>query len=227
MFRDRSDAGRQLAARLGHLKSAQPVVLALPRGGIPIAAEIAKALDAPLDVVFVRKLGLPQQPELAVGAVVDGGHPEIVLNRDVVSFEGLSEADIAAIRERELEEIARRRRQYLGDRSPVSIEGRTAIVVDDGIATGATARVALKGVRHRKPKSIVLAVPVASPDVIERIRPEVDELVCLLQPRDLFAVGYHYSDFAQVSDEEVRETLARHREPRRSLSDSAARDAAP
>ena len=137
-----------------------------------------------------------------------------------MAFEGLSDADIARLRDRELEEIARRRKDYLGERPYVPLEGCTAMVVDDGIATGATVRAALKGARRRKPDHLVLAVPVASPDSIERLRPEVDEVVCLLQPPELFAVGYYYQDFTQVSDDEVRKTLAQHR-----LGQAAAQEA--
>ena len=220
VFRDRRDAGRQLVARLGHLKAERPVVLALPRGGVPIGAEIATALKAPLDLILVRKLGTPRQPELAMGAVVNGEHPETVLNNDVVAFEGLSETEIDNLRERELEKIARRRKQYLGDKPYVALEKRTAIVVDDGIATGATVRAALKGARRRKPKRLVLAVPVASPSIIEELRSEVDEIVCLLTPPDLFAVGYYYQQFAEVSDEEVRVALARQSAARNIASDA-------
>lgn len=213
-FRDRRDAGRQLAERLSRLEIQRPVVLALPRGGVPIGAEIAAVLEAPLDLILVRKLGVPRQPELAVGAVVNGMHREIVLNQDVIAFEGLSKTEISDMCEQALQEISRRRKDYLGDNPYVRLEGCTAIVVDDGIATGATVRAALKGARHRKPNRLILAVPVASPAVIAELRPEVDEVLSLLTPDALFAVGHYYRDFAQVSDAEVRETLARHRSSR-------------
>ncbi|MGZ3328784.1 MAG: phosphoribosyltransferase, partial [Xanthobacteraceae bacterium] len=160
-FKDRSDAGRRLAAAVMGYKDQQPVVLALPRGGVPVAAEVAAALNAPLDLILVRKIGVPFQPELAMGAVVDGGAPLVVRNEDVISLAGIEEADFNAVRDRELAEIERRRERYLGGRERVEVAGRTAIVVDDGIATGATTRAALRATRLRNPKKLVLAVPVA------------------------------------------------------------------
>ena len=208
MFRDRSDAGRQLAARLNHLAGRSPVVLALPRGGVPVAAESARALGAPLDLVLVRKIGVPWQPELALGAVADGAHPERFVDRDLVAALAVPEDYVASETARQLAEVERRRQAYCGDRPPLDIAGRTAIVVDDGIATGATMRVALEAARRRNPNWLVLAAPVAAPQPIARLRPLADEVVCVAMPDDLGAVGYYYRDFHQISDEEVTAILA-------------------
>jgi putative phosphoribosyl transferase len=207
-FADRRDAGRRLADAVRRLTAAHPeiddpVILALPRGGVPVAFEIARALAAPLDLVMVRKIGVPWQPELAAAAVVNGEAPEIVVNPDVIAACGMSEAALEAARRRELAEIARRRERYLGGRVPVAVEGRDAIVVDDGVATGATTRAALKGVRRRRPRSLTLAIPVAPRDTLARLAREVDHLVCLASPEPFLAIGNHYDDFAQVRDEEV------------------------
>ncbi len=209
MFQDRSDAGRQLAAKLLHLKDKQPVVLALPRGGVPVGFEIAKALAAPLDLVLVRKIGAPWQPELAVAAVVDGEEPQTVENPDVMQALGLSEDFIKEEAARQLKEIERRRQMYLGDRARIEVKGRTAILVDDGIATGATTRAALKAVRRAGPARLVLAVAVAPPDTVELLRPEADEVVCLDTPHYFGAISLFYADFHQVSDDEVVELLDR------------------
>ena len=163
-FKDRSDAGRQLAAALAGYKDQQPVILALPRGGVPVAAEVAAALNAPLDLILVRKIGVPFQPELAMGAVVDGGTPIIVRNEDVIQLAAIDESDFKAVCDSELAEIDRRRQRYLGSRERAGVAGRTAIVIDDGIATGATTRAALRATRMRNPKRLVLAVPVAPTD---------------------------------------------------------------
>lgn len=208
-FYNRSDAGRKLASALSRYKSEHPVILALPRGGVPVAAEIATALDAPLDLVLVRKIGVPVQPELAMGAVVDGDHPIVVRNEDVIALIGIGESDFNAACERELEEIARRRQAYIGNRDRIDIGGRTVIVVDDGIATGATARAALRGTRARNPKRLVLAVPVAATDSLVELRGEADDIVCLEDYAVFGAIGFFYADFSQVSDREVIETLAR------------------
>jgi putative phosphoribosyl transferase len=209
-FVDRTDAGRRLAKALVRYKDQRPVVLALPRGGVPVAAEVATALDAPLDLILVRKIGVPFQPELAMGAVVDGVEPVIVRNEDVISLAGVSEDEFNAIRDQELAEIERRRKRYLGNRPHPQIAGRIVIVVDDGIATGATTRAALRAIRMRKPSKLVLAVPVAPTDTLEKLRGEADEIVCLEDYEDFGAIGLFYSDFSQVSDTEVTETLARH-----------------
>ena len=208
-FDNRKDAGRKLAAALAGYKDQNPVVLALPRGGVPVAAEVAAALGAPLDLILVRKIGVPFQPELAMGAVTDGGAPVIVRNEDVIRMAGVSEEEFKAVCDRELAEIERRRRRYLGDRAAVDVKGRPAIVIDDGIATGATTRAALRAMRMRNPSSLVLAVPVAPTDSLVALRREVDELVCLENYDNFGAIGFYYSDFRQVADEEVIEILAR------------------
>ncbi len=212
MFRDRGEAGERLAEALEALFAAEPslappVVLALPRGGVPVAFAIARRLDAPLDLVLVRKIGAPGQPELAAGAVVDGDSPELVLNDEVVRHARLGEAELEAAKQRALAEIERRRAFYLGGRAPLPVAGRTAIVVDDGIATGATMRAAVRALRRRGPDSLVLAVPVAARDTIEALRGEADRVVCLDTPDWFRAVGAHYRDFRQTSDEEVKRPL--------------------
>jgi putative phosphoribosyl transferase len=206
-FKDRSDAGRQLAAALAQYKDQRPVILALPRGGVAVAAEVATALNAPLDLVLVRKIGVPFQPELAMGAVVDGSAPLVVRNESVIALADIDEADFNAVRDRELAEIERRRQRYLGSRERVEVAGRTAIVVDDGIATGATTRAALRATRGRNPKRLVLAVPVAPTENLATMRDEADDVVCLEDYADFGAIGFYYADFRQVSDEEVIETL--------------------
>jgi predicted phosphoribosyltransferase len=208
-FVDRTDAGRQLAAALAKYKDRRPVVLALPRGGVPVAAEVAEALHAPLDLVLVRKIGVPYQPELAMGAVVDGPDPLIVRNEDVIRLAGISPAAFAEVRDRELAEIARRRKRYLGARAHPELRGSTAIVVDDGVATGATTRAALRAVRRRGPERLVLAVPVAPTETLRALRDEADEIVCLEDYESFMAIGVYYSDFQQLSDAEVTEALAR------------------
>jgi len=209
IFQDRKEAGEKLADALRRFQSSGPVVLALPRGGVPVAFEIARALGAPLDLVLVRKIGAPGHRELAAAAVVDGENPEVVVNQDVVDELRISDAYLQQEAKREIEEIERRRKAYLGGRERVPLEGRTVIVVDDGIATGATMRAALRGVRRAKPGRLVLAVPVAPPDTVESLRAEVDEVVCLDTPVWFGAIGAFYEDFDQLSDEDVRELLAR------------------
>jgi predicted phosphoribosyltransferase len=209
-FIDRTDAGQQLAKALARYKVKQPVVLALPRGGVPVAAKVAAALDAPLDLILVRKIGAPFQPELAMGAVVDGIEPIIVRNEDVIRLSGVSESEFNAIRDEQLAEIERRRKLYLGDRPHPQIAGRTVIVVDDGVATGATTRAALRATRMRKPSKLVLAVPVAPTESLKALRDEADEIVCLEDYEEFGAIGLFYSDFRQVSDTEVIELLARY-----------------
>ncbi|MFY9992513.1 MAG: phosphoribosyltransferase family protein [Rhodoplanes sp.] len=212
-FRNRADAGRRLAAALAGYKNERPVVLALPRGGVPVAAEIAAALNAPLDLVLVRKLGVPVQPELAMGAVVDGSSPIIVRNEDVIRLTGVSEEEVQAVCAEELAEIERRRQRYLGTRARVDPAGRVAIVVDDGIATGATTRAALRALRLRGPKKLILAVPVAPTETLAAMREEADEVVCLEDYADFGAIGFFYSDFRQTSDSEVIAALARFPPP--------------
>ena len=207
LFADRRDAGRQLAERLAPFKDEKPVVLALPRGGVPVALEIANRLEAPLDLVFVRKIGAPFQPELAVGAVSDGGHPVTVLNKEVVEVLNLPQAFIDEESHRQFDEIERRKKLYLGERPRVVLRDRTVIVVDDGVATGATTRAALTSVRRADPAKIVLAVPVAPPDSLERLRADADETICLNVRADFAGVGAFYASFDQVSDERVAELL--------------------
>ncbi|MBV8765793.1 MAG: phosphoribosyltransferase [Hyphomicrobiales bacterium] len=212
-FANRIEAGRRLAQALIRYARGRVVVLALPRGGVPVAAEVASALQAPLDLVLVRKIGYPRQPELAMGAVVDGADPIIVRNEDVIRITGVSEAEFDEVCKQELAEIERRRSRYLGSRAPIELLGRTAIVIDDGLATGATMRAALRALRKRSPAKIVLAVPVAPSETIDAMRGEADEIVCL-EAFDFFgAIGAYYSDFRQVSDDELIDALARHGEP--------------
>jgi putative phosphoribosyl transferase len=208
-FENRIAAGRLLAAALAGYRQRAPIVLALPRGGVPVAAEVARALKAPLDLVLVRKIGVPSQPELAMGAVADGAAPVTVRNTDIIRYAGVSEAEFDAVRDMELAEIARRRSHYLGGRAPLKVFGRTVIVIDDGIATGATMRTALRALRAQGAKELVLAVPVAARDTIEELREEADTIVCLEAPAFFQAVGAFYSDFRQVTDAEVIEILAR------------------
>jgi len=207
-FRDRTDAGKRLARELRGLKVQHPIVLALPRGGVPVAAQVAHLLDAPLDLVLVRKIGVPFQPELAMAAVVDGPTPLTVRNEDIIEMAGVSEEEFDALRNRELGEINRRRARYLGERSHPELRERVVIVVDDGIATGATTRAALRAVRSRNPKQIVLAVPVAPTSTLRELRAEADKIVCLEQHEDFGAIGLYYDYFGQLSDDEVTRTLA-------------------
>ena len=206
-FVDRRDAGRQLARRVATLKLDHPIVYALPRGGVPVAAEIAAVLGAPLDLVLVRKIGAPMQPELAVGAVVDGESPELVINHDIARLTGATQEYIDAACARELAEIERRRMRYLPDRPRPDPKDRTAIVVDDGIATGATAIAALHALRKRGARRLVVAVPVAPPDTVARLAREADEVVCLLEPVDFWGISSFYADFHQLEDEEVTRAL--------------------
>jgi putative phosphoribosyl transferase len=210
-FASRRAAGRALARAVARRRPVDPVVLALPRGGVPVAAEIARRLGAPLDLVLVRKVGVPFQPELAAAAVVDGSDAQIVANDDVIAMVGLSRADIERAARRELAEIERRRQVYLQGRERVPLEGRTLILVDDGIATGASVRAALTALRQRRPRALILAVPVAPADTIAALRPEVDEVICLRMPEPFMAIGLHYRDFHQLSDADVVRTLARAR----------------
>jgi putative phosphoribosyl transferase len=208
-FRDRADAGRRLAAELRAFAADAPLILALPRGGVPVGYEVARALSAPLDVWVVRKIGVPWHPELGVGAVAEGG--DVQLMREILAHVGLSDAELSAAIEQKRREVEARVRRFRGDRPPPELRDRTVILVDDGIATGGTTRAAIRAIRARAPRKIVLAVPVASPDVLEALAPEVDRIVCLLERRDLFAIGLWYRDFTQVSDDEVVALLDRAR----------------
>ncbi len=204
-FKDREDAGRQLAERLLPYRDENPIVLALPRGGGPVGYEIARALKAPLDVFIARKLGAPGRRELGIGAVAQGGVR--VLNKDTIRALGIPEEYIEQVAAEETAEIERRLRLLRGDRPEPEVRGRTVILVDDGIATGVTAWAAIRALRRRAPRRLVLAVPVCAPQTAEAIRPEVDDLVCLKAPYNLMAIGFWYRDFEQVSDEEVIELL--------------------
>ena len=227
-FRNRMDAGRRLAERLGHLRGEDVVVLGLPRGGVPVAAEVARELDAPLDVIVVRKLGVPFQPELAMGAVGEGG--SLVVNERVGRRAHIGESEFAEVERRERAEVERRARRFRGHRSRETVTGRTAVVVDDGIATGSTARAACQVARAQGAARVVLAVPVCSPEAARALRGEVDELVCLETPGWFFAVGQFYADFRQTSDDEVTTLLqqaAARRVPMSPVADDpAAPDAA-
>lgn len=212
-FTDRKEAGLKLAQALTKYKSESPVVLAVPRGGVPVGYEVACALDAPLDIIVARKLGAPGEPELGLGAIVDGDHPETVLNQNVIAVLGVSEQYLRAEIESQLREIRRRQETYRKGRPAVDVKGRTVIIVDDGIATGGSIRAALRGVRRLSPKKVVLAVPVAPPETIEALSPEADDVVCLSTPTDFVAIGEFYQDFSQTGDEEVIRLLeaAAHR----------------
>ena len=207
-FRNRSEAGRRLAVALARYKEQEPAILALPRGGVAVAAEVAAAVDAPLDLILVRKIGVPFQPELAMGAVVDGASI-IVRNEDLIEHVGIDEDGFKAVCDAEFAEIDRRRERYLGNRERAEVAGRTAIVIDDGVATGATTRAALRATRMRNPKQLVLAVPVAPSDSLSELRREADDIVCLEDDSVFGAIGFYYRDFRQVSDEEVIEILQR------------------
>ena len=210
-FIDRADAGRRLAARLQHLRGDQVVVLGLPRGGVPVAYEVARALDAPLDVIVVRKLGVPFQPELAMGAIGEEGVR--IINEEVVSIAGISASQLDEVEARERTELEVRVRRFRGGRPPIGLEGRIVVVVDDGIATGSTARAACQVARARGAARVVLAVPVAPPDWRGRLGKFADELVCLHTPDPFYAVGQFYDNFTQTSDEEVVACLERAARP--------------
>jgi putative phosphoribosyl transferase len=202
-FSDRTAAGRLLAAEIKNRKPPSPVVYALPRGGVPVAVPIAEALGAPLDLLFVRKIGVPGYEELAAGSIVDGERPDIIINEQIVAGLRLRESDLEAAARRELREIERRRALYQPGREAQTAKGRTAILVDDGIATGASMRAAIEAVRRREPRSIMVAAPVASRETARAFAALVDDLVCLATPPDFRAVGLYYQDFHQVTDEEV------------------------
>jgi putative phosphoribosyl transferase len=210
MFTDRREAGQRLLKHLGQLDPENTVILALPRGGVPVADVIAEARAVPLDIVLVRKVGVPGQPELAVAAVTDGNNPKITVNEDVARMTGLDHADIARLAERELPEIQRRRDIYLNGRPHVPLAGKIVVVVDDGIATGATMRAALQLVRDADPAQVIAAIPVGSAATIAALEDDCDEVICLECPAEFRAVGMHYRDFGQVSDATVSKIIERH-----------------
>jgi putative phosphoribosyl transferase len=213
LFRDRHDAGRRLAEKLQGYAGTSALVLALPRGGVPVAAEVADRLGLPLDVFVVRKLGVPGHSELAMGALASGGVR--VLNADVVEALGITADLIDAVARREATELARRERAYRGDQAPLDVGGRTVILVDDGLATGATMRAAVAALRARGAAHVVVAVPVGAPETCAALAAEADDVVCANAPQPFLAVGYWYDDFAQTSDEEVRAILAQRSPSRR------------
>jgi putative phosphoribosyl transferase len=206
-YTDRHDAGRQLVPLLAKWRSAGAVVFALPRGGIPVAVEIAKALDAPLDLLYVRKIGAPLEPELAMGAIVDGADPDVVLNEALIARLGISQALVNDITARELKEIERRRKRYLVSAKPLMPTGRPAIVVDDGMATGASMRAAVKALRRRGATRVIAAVPVAPPDAVAALEADGAEVVCPLVTDQFAGVGAFYRDFRQLSDVDVSAAL--------------------
>jgi putative phosphoribosyl transferase len=206
-FNDRTEAGHRLAERLAHLRGRDVVVVGLPRGGIPVAFEVAKALGAPLDVIIVRKLGVPFQPELAMGAVGEGGVR--VVNHGVVQLTGVTPSEFAAVEMRERREVEHRAHQFRGTRPQASLAGRTVVIVDDGIATGSTARAACQVARAAGADRVVLAVPVAPPGWTTSLEQDADELIALDTPRNFYAIGQWYVDFSQTRDDQVRACLDR------------------
>lgn len=208
LYRDRSDAGKRLAERLGAYAHRQDVlVLALPRGGVPVAFEVARALHTPLDVLIVRKLGVPGHEELAMGALASGDI--CVLNQEVISSLHIPDRVVQRVIEREQEELARRERLYRDDRPPPEVSGRVVILIDDGLATGASMRSAALALRQRGPARLVIAVPVAASSTCLELRSEADEVICAQTHEPFFGVGYWYEDFSQISDQEVRDLLER------------------
>jgi len=208
-FRDRAHAGQALAEALSHLAGEQPLVLALPRGGVPVAFEVASALNAQLDLVLVRKIGAPGNEELALGAVIDGANPQWVVNQELLRQINPPPSWFQEEMQRQLTELERRRQHYCGDRPPPSVTDRCVIIIDDGIATGATVRAALKGLRQAGPRKLVLGIPVGPRDVIEALYGEVNEVICLAMPEPFIGVGRHYAEFDQTSDEQVVDLLQR------------------
>ena len=208
-FADRGDAGRKLAAELLKRGFDAPLVFALPRGGVPVAAAVAEALGAPLDLILVRKIGAPRNPELALAAIVEGDPPERVLNEEVMRYSGADEAYLERETERQIAEMQRRRERYLGNRERTNPRGKTAIVVDDGLATGATMKAALKALRRGGAALVVVAVPVAPPEQVSALGEIADEVVCLIVDPHFHGVGGAYADFHQLTDEETVEHLKR------------------
>jgi predicted phosphoribosyltransferase len=207
-FRDRREAGRELAARLERYAGREDVlVLALPRGGVPVAYEVARALDAPLDIFLVRKLGVPGHEELAMGAIASGGVR--VLNQSVIDALGIAPEDVEAVARAEGQELRRRLRAYRGDRPPPEVRDRVVVLVDDGLATGSSMRAAVAALRRQGPAWVVVAVPVGAPSTCAALAEEADEVVCARTPEPFYSVGLWYADFTQTTDEEVRELLGR------------------
>lgn len=208
LFQNRSDAGQKLAQKLkGYANREDVLILALPRGGVPVAFEVAKELNAPMDIYLVRKLGLPGHEELAMGAIASGGIK--VLNEDVVDALDIPDKVIQAVTRREQAELERRERAYRGSRERLDIQGKTVILIDDGLATGSSMRAAVAGLRAQDPANIIVAVPIAPPDTCEMLEQEVDEIVCAATPEPFFGVGLWYENFDQTTDEEVSDLLKR------------------
>jgi len=203
VFESRTDAGRQLGHALQRLRPQHPVVVALPRGGVPVAAEVARVLDAPLDLLLVRKIGAPSQPELAVAAVAEGNEPALEIDAGTLAQSGASMEYVRRELPHQWQEIKRRRRLYLKERASMDLHGRTAVLVDDGVATGTTVRAAIQALRRRGPARLVLAVPVAPQSQVIALAARVDEVVCLSAPVWFGSVGEHYRDFSQTTDDEV------------------------
>jgi putative phosphoribosyl transferase len=206
-FQNRTQAGELLATKLtAYAKRPDVLVLGLPRGGVPVAFEVAKILSVPLDIILVRKLGVPGQPELAMGAIATGD--VLVINDDVVNWLGISGAEIDAVAQREMQELERRDRLYRGNRPLPQVKNRTVILVDDGIATGSTLRAAIAALRQQQPQQIIVAVPIAPTSVCQQLRSEADDVVCAIEAEQLSAISLWYEEFAQTTDEEVRTLLA-------------------
>lgn len=201
IFKDRQQAGQELGKRLLHLREQNPVVLAIPRGGVVVGYEVARTLGAGLDILVPRKIGAPYEPELAVGAVTEDG--SLVLDNELLQSLGVREDYIEDETKRQIAEIERRNRLYRSGRQPVDLKGKAVIIVDDGLATGATMRAAIKYLKKKNPKGIVVAVPVAPPEIIQRLKGEVEEVICLSTPEPFYAIGQFYQSFDQVEDEEV------------------------
>ncbi|CDX56244.1 conserved hypothetical protein [Mesorhizobium plurifarium] len=217
MFRDRQEAGEKLGASLALLEPQDSVVLALPRGGVPVAAEVAKALNAPLDLVIVRKVGAPGNPELAVAAIVDGDPPDTVLNREIVEAYALGDSVLRVLIAQERPELERRRAVYRGKGRPLSIAGKTVVIVDDGAATGTTMKVAIRALKRRSPRKIIVALPVAPSEVVDELAQEADLTICLNQPARFRSLSYYYASFPQLSDSEVLDMLAQAHEDHRKV----------
>jgi putative phosphoribosyl transferase len=215
MFRDRQEAGQKLGASLEMLQLKDPIVLALPRGGVPVAAEVAKVLKAPLDLAIVRKVGAPGNTELSVAEIEYGYQPDVVLNREIVEAYGLGESALRVLIAQERPELERRRTAYRGKDSPLSVAGKAVVIVDDGAATGTTMKVAIRALKRRSPRKIIVALPVAPSEVVEELAQEADLTICLNQPARFRALSYYYGSFPQLSDGEVLEVMASARDDRR------------